>query len=79
MNIKQHLCFDILTQISKGAKPVTGVGVGRTNDMTTEQTVVDCWNVLQVVIMNMRLDTQPANIPRAPVFIYCCIECPVVT
>lgn len=33
------------------------MGVGSTRDATTEQTVVDCWNVPQVVIMDMRMDT----------------------
>lgn len=74
---KLHL--DGLPRASKGYSYAKhGVGGGRAT-LTTEQTVVACWNVPQVVIMNMGLDTQPANIPTAPGLIWSCIECSVLT
>lgn len=74
---KLHL--DVLPPASTGYSYAKhGVGGGRAT-LTTQQTVVACWNVPQVVIMNMGLDTQPANIPTAPGLIWSCIECSVLT
>lgn len=44
-------------------KAVTEVGVGKTSELITEQTVVHCRNVPQIVIMNTSLVTQPASTP----------------
>lgn len=56
------------------------MGVGETNDITTEQTVAGCWNVPQVAGTTARVDTHNLpTVPKLAALIYSHIDRSVLT